>query len=606
MLLAVWILSGVHMAANLRRGWVPHDEGSFGQSAERVLQGELPHRDFDELYTGGLSLVHAAAFRLLGANLWTLRVVLFLAFLAWVPAVYAVAARFVSPLAAGVATLLSVAWSVPNYAAAVPSWYNLFFATFGVAALLRYVERPRRVWLALSGMAGGASFLAKSVGLYFIAGVLLFLLFREQSLAQREAPAGERRSRLYGALLGGGLSVMVAALALLIREHASVEEIIHYVLPAAALAALLLLREARGVRGDTQRRIARLWRMAGPFLAGVAAPVAVFLAPYVMSHSTGAWVRGVFILPSRRILGATMAAPELKYLPAAVLPVALLAGAMIDGERARRVITMTALPLLALVLWFSADHPGLYRLAWHAARELIPIAVLCSAGFLLGTSGALRGLSEEHRQGLMLLLSVTSLCSLVQFPFAAPIYFCYVAPLLILTLLALVTAFDRLPKMLLAGLAAFYLLFAAVRVTPGFIYTMGRAYAPDRQTEALTPERAGRVRVAPEEAALYRKLIPLVREHAGGGYGYATPDCPEVYFLAGLKNPTRTLFEFFDEPQGRTRRVLGALETHDVRVVVIYRTPAFSQPIAPEMEAALAGKYPSFAKVGLFEVRWRP
>jgi hypothetical protein len=72
--------------------------------------GELPHRDFDLGYTGGQSYLNAFALWLLGTNLATLRIVLFIFFLAWVPAVYA--SRFVSPLGAGAATLLAVAWSV--------------------------------------------------------------------------------------------------------------------------------------------------------------------------------------------------------------------------------------------------------------------------------------------------------------------------------------------------------------------------------------------------------------------------------------------------------------------------------------------------------------
>ena len=80
---------------------------------------------------------------------------------------------------AGAVTLLAVAWSIPNYSAAMPSWYNLFFATFGLAALLRYIETQKRRWLLAAGLCGGISCLFKISGLYFVAGALLFLLFRE-------------------------------------------------------------------------------------------------------------------------------------------------------------------------------------------------------------------------------------------------------------------------------------------------------------------------------------------------------------------------------------------------------------------------------------------
>ena len=41
------------------------------------------------------------------------------------------AARFVPPISAALVTAVAVAWSVPNYFASMPSYYNLFLATFG-------------------------------------------------------------------------------------------------------------------------------------------------------------------------------------------------------------------------------------------------------------------------------------------------------------------------------------------------------------------------------------------------------------------------------------------------------------------------------------------
>ena len=163
------LVSGCYVWSHLG-GWIPFDDGALAQSAERLLQGQLPHRDFDEVYTGGLTWLNAGAFRLLGTNLLSLRLVLFAVFLCWVPVVFYIASRFVRPVAAAGVVLLGVVWSLPNYSAAMPSWYNLFLATFGVAALFRHLEDGRRRWLMLSGVAGGLSVLVKIVGLYDIAG----------------------------------------------------------------------------------------------------------------------------------------------------------------------------------------------------------------------------------------------------------------------------------------------------------------------------------------------------------------------------------------------------------------------------------------------------
>jgi len=151
---AVLAIATVYVGVHIGKGWVPADDGILGQSALRVMQGQLPHRDFAEIYTGGLSVIHAVAFRVFGVSLMSLRLCAFLFFLAWIPAVYYVALRFTKALPAGLITLVAVAWSYPNYPAAMPSWYNLFLATFGAAALLRYVEARRLRWLFVAGVCG--------------------------------------------------------------------------------------------------------------------------------------------------------------------------------------------------------------------------------------------------------------------------------------------------------------------------------------------------------------------------------------------------------------------------------------------------------------------
>src|SRR5437588_7552977 len=87
----VFAISAWYAAENLNRGWIRHDDGALGQMAERVLHGELPHRDFADIYTGALDYPHALAFKFFGTTLTSLRLVLFAAFLGWLPVVYRVA-----------------------------------------------------------------------------------------------------------------------------------------------------------------------------------------------------------------------------------------------------------------------------------------------------------------------------------------------------------------------------------------------------------------------------------------------------------------------------------------------------------------------------------
>ena len=86
---------------------------------------------------------------------------------------------------------------------------------------------------------------------------------------------------------------------------------------------------------------------------------------------------------------------------------------------------------------------------------------------------------------------------------------------------------------------------------------------------------------------------------------WASPDCPEVYFLAGLKNPTRTLFDFFDDSTDHTQRVLAAIEQQGVTVIVLNARAAFSPAPSPDLVAELEKRFPFATNVGPYHVRWR-
>ena len=107
----------------------------------------------------------------------------------------------------------------------------------------------------------------------------------------------------------------------------------------------------------------------------------------------------------------------------------------------------------------------------------------------------------------------------------------------------------KAPGLLVAAVFCFYLLYVMLEVTPGWHYPMGLRYLPETQSAKLTLPRAGGLRVFPESARTYEELGVLLSQHGSGKYIYATPDCPEVYFLYSFRNPTRTLYDFNDDPE---------------------------------------------------------
>ncbi len=607
-LVVLWVAAGVYVFLQIDAGWIPHDEGTLAHSAERVLSGQLPHRDFDDVYSGGLTFLNALAFRLLGVNLLSPRIVLFLFFLAWLPSLYFVASRFTRPVGAAATVLLAVAWSVPNYPAAVPSWYNLFFAVSGTASLARYLDTDRRSWLFVTGVCAGLSVVFKIVGLYFVAGVLLFLAFHEQMGSARRGsdPVAPGRAGMtsYTAFASASLLVFLSGVLILLGERLGSRELVHFVVPVACLAGLFLWNELTQPREGSVVRFATLARLVGPFGLGLCLPLAIFVLPYLLSGSVTNLFQGVFVAPMTRLSFATARPPSLLATTVAVLPlVAYLGIGQLTG-RFRTVAMAVGAVLLLATLPLAAAQDIPYRLVWYSVRMLVPIMTLIGVAWLAGKRRTQRA-PALRRERVLLLLCVMTTASLVQFPFSTPIYFCYVAPIIVLTGLALVSSLsDRQKRFAPAAALCFYLMFAVLLDNRGFIYAMGSLYVQSDQTETLTLDRGG-LRVSGEEKAEYETVVRLLREHSDGGFVYAAPDCPEVYFLSGLDNPTPTLFDFFDDPRGRTSRVLEQIDHRDVHVVAINRRPSFSDEMPRDLTEALVDRFPHATEVGRFQVRWK-
>jgi len=614
-LLVVWCACGIYEGTHLKRGWVPWDAGAYAQSAERVLDGQLPHRDFTEVYTGGLTYLNAAAMRAFGVNLAAERIMLFVFFLAWVPAVYWIASRFCRDWIAGALTFLAVAWSVPNYSEAVPSWYNLFLATFGAAALLAYVKRPRWIWPFLAGACGAFSFLAKSVGLCYVAGALLFFAFHEQTVSARAAEteraendSAMRRAlsplSLYSVFLFACVAIFLFVLIHVISQLDSSGDVILFIVPGAALCSVLVWNEVDVHRARTSLlRFAELLRMALPFFAGAIIPFIIFLAPFARAHATGLLLRDLFAQASSRIAMAhDLPDSTITIIPAVFLAALLIVSATVR-ERVRWVFTACVAGLLACGMLLGVVNYNGYIGVWTAAYWILPVLTVAGS-YLLMHSARLRA-SPAARERIFLLLAVASLCSLVEFPFSSPIYFCYVAPLAILALAAVLEPFPRVSQTMLEVLFAAFLLFAVFEVTPGFIYVMGYRYAPDAQHFVLNGERAGGLRTDTQTASVYNELIPLVRAHAGDGDIYAGPDAPEVYFLAGYRNLTPNIYDFLGDTDQQRERVRQMIRNLRVRVMVVNENPALSPALDEALREEIARAFPNGEMVGNFAVRWR-
>jgi hypothetical protein len=604
-------LSALYMAHELRRGWIPSDDGMLAESAERVLHGELPHRDYHENYTGGLSYLNASAFRMFGTNLASMRYMLFLFCLAWVPAVYYAASRFVSGPLANAVTLLAVAWGPPNNGTPMPSWYNLVFATFGLAALLRYIEVQSRRWLIVAGICGGISFLVKLTGLYFVAGALLFLAFREQMSRSAKSTDFSEKVLYRVFLILSVLSYEVLLLALL-RTQANAATYLDFWFPNLAIGATIVWYEFY-VEGNHDRRFSFLFRELSLFGAGIALPIAAFLTPYLLTRSLSQFFIDLLIQPRGMILSGAAAKPlELWFLEGSVVNLLFIGVVLLTGPKTPPKlweVVLLGAPLALLIpagLFLAQRARVFYQLAWSTIWVLVPFVVVIGIGMLAHRS-RLDRLDSVQRQRLFLTLSVMVGCSLIQFPFTVPIYFCYFAPLVLLSATAVISLMDQPPRLAVSGMMCFYFLYAVLELTPGFVFHLGIEYTPDAQTVRLTHPRGGGLLISAAAAHEYDQLGSLIRQHARGEYVLAASRCPEVYFLYGLRSPTRDFLGFSSDFGPGSEAVLRTLKARQINMVVLnHEDSIFVQPVPQDLQRALEREFPSHAETENFEVRWKP
>src|SRR5215472_1796247 len=147
--------------------------------AERVLNGEVPYRDFHTLYPPATVYLNAMVFKALGVTLYSALVAVFVFKTLATTTIY-LAGRKVMPGAwAIMAALYSIVWLRPNGPfKAVPMHYGALLLAASLCCLLRYQRNGRIYWVFGSGVATGLLALFKhNIGAYALAGFLACLIF---------------------------------------------------------------------------------------------------------------------------------------------------------------------------------------------------------------------------------------------------------------------------------------------------------------------------------------------------------------------------------------------------------------------------------------------
>jgi 4-amino-4-deoxy-L-arabinose transferase-like glycosyltransferase len=148
------------------------DEGITLESAERILRGQLPYRDFFSFVTPGSYYLMALCFKLFGTSFLVARDVLLFFGGLFAAAAYWLARRSCSRQTALFAVALLTLGCLPARFFVLHNWDSTMFALVAVCCAYKLLDGPSRVFSFLVGCATALTFLAEqSKG----AGVLLGL-----------------------------------------------------------------------------------------------------------------------------------------------------------------------------------------------------------------------------------------------------------------------------------------------------------------------------------------------------------------------------------------------------------------------------------------------
>jgi len=87
---------------------------------------------------------------------------------------------------------------------------------------------------------------------------------------------------------------------------------------------------------------------------------------------------------------------------------------------------------------------------------------------------------------------------------------------------------------------------------------------------------------------------------------FAGPDCPEIYFLSGLKNPTPIFFDHVQELSDYAIYVQKLLDRPDyIKVVVLNNDPRFSVEQVSILRTLVSSRFPEARTFDNFQVFFR-
>ncbi|MGA7096657.1 MAG: glycosyltransferase family 39 protein [Acidimicrobiia bacterium] len=525
--LLILIVTWLALLAVLGFGWLPNDDGTLAEMAERIRRGQIPHVDFDDPYTGLLSYLNAFALGVFGENLLSLRYPYWLLVGLWMIAMLVLARRVLGPVESALAVAGIAFASVFTHISPMPTWYVLMIGTFAVLATVRFIEAGNRAWLVLAGALVGLAFLFKSTGLVFGLGIGL-------TLAVRAVRSGSKSQERLGRL------VMIAAvlmLATLVSRAPSFGRYLLLVLPIGIVCSVEWTKTPGPDSHHPETSIAREIRLVS---IGCGLPILLFGAWFWAHGAMGDLWQSLIFTP-KSVIGDLQRDVGTPALAIVVAVVSVVLWRLSFWDLRSRLFGASGLVVVAVAGY----------ILWPRMALVFAFAVLAWLGLALGTAYVW---VDRHVPQIEVPLATIAIVFgslsflIVQFP-ASNLYYVVVAtPLVAMAALHLGSHASKAFGRLLVGMVVLIGAMFGLAKVQGRLFAWGPTGVATSYVMLDMPRGAIRV---PEYFSYYNDLVRDVEALRGEGpLLVAGPDSPEVYFLTEFDNPTRILFDSLSSGAG--------------------------------------------------------
>ncbi|MBI4430181.1 MAG: hypothetical protein HY587_00520 [Candidatus Omnitrophica bacterium] len=529
-----------------------YDDGFKAHVAERVLEGEVLHRDVQEMHGGYSNFVNALALKLFGRRIVSLRypVVILtvletgLLFLLFLPKGLCLAV---------VSAFMITVFSFIQFSCPMPHWYCLFLTLVLICILQWLPLGMKRIFYA--GVLIGLIYFFRQLTGIFIAMATLSIFLLEGPLPQKSGRS--LFAKFTAAVMMGGLAFYLWI----------TTDWIGFILFGAwpLLLSVKIFFLANKDAGQVNRTI-------GLLLAGFVASALPLIIYHASHHSIGDWLRDTLF----EVLHDTTHL-HLKFWSFGYL---LLGG----GYQ----LSVAGLDVYALA-------NGFYWLA-------LPLAALCNGVFTVFLFGEDK-VNGSRQFTLPIMACFHALVSLFN---QSPIYLYFTVGLSLISWLWILREKYR-GQVFAALVFCLVLLVVAVGGHAGQPtarevrdFFGGRRYALVK-SEALP--RSG-LRMKEEELASYRKLVELIHQETQAGEPiFVFPNNAEVYFLSERKNP----FRFYNTALGLlrpadTEKALEYLASHPPKLIVYHEGDNYETTLAKPVVEYVRDHYELIETISFFQI----